>query len=120
MTALEFVKLVGLKEFYCESNIEIGIHYQGYYKRHGEMIPKKKTERVRHSAINLCHIDEWKNFASYNRFANREVVKVRDNTIYTKWTIDDLKKEFIELCGGDKYCKILSIENVWNYCEEED
>ena len=120
MTVLEFIKLTGLKDFYCESDIEIGIHYQSYYKRHGEMIPKKKTDYVRHSAINLCHADVWEEYKSYNRFANREIVKIRDKTIYTKWTVDELKEEFIKLSGGDERCKVLSIENVWNYCEEED
>ena len=120
MTVLEFIKLTGLKDFYCESDIEIGIYYQGYYKRHGKMIPKKKTDYVRHSAINLCHADVWKEYKSYNRFDNLEVVKVRGETIYTKWTVDELKEEFIKLSGGDECCKVLSIENVWNYCEEED
>ena len=108
MKVIDFItNCTNLKKFYCQSDIAVCAVYQLYYKRKGKIIPKKKTEEVVHSAINLCHLSKWKEYASYKRFANREFVKIDGNMIYTHWTPTDIIREYIKLCGGKEYCKLI-------------
>ena len=62
----------------------------------------KKQKPTTHEATNLCRLTNWDQYASYKRFKDREVVKVVDGgpwgpNIYTKWTLDELLKEYKEL-----------------------
>ena len=91
MTVEEYVKANNIQEFYCESDHTVCLV-------HG-----KKWKATTHSASNLCHLARWGEYASYERFKDKEVVKVCTVSnipfIYTKWTLSELLKEYQELTG---------------------
>lgn len=93
MLVKDYIKLIDCEDFYCYSDHTICFEYIHITKRKRKI----KIEEETHSAINLCHKSKWKNYASYNRFANREIVKIEGNYIFTKWTMEELIKEYQEL-----------------------
>lgn len=110
MKVIDFItNYTNLERFYCHSDIAVCAVYQLYYKRKGKIIPKKRTEVVVHSAINSCSLSDWKEYASYKRFANRELVKIDGDMIYTHWTPTDIIREYIKLHGGKEYCKLIKV-----------
>lgn len=89
MTVEEYVRTNNIQRFYCVSDHTVCLVYG------------KKRKPTTHSATNLCHLAEWEQYASYERFKDREVVAVENELkepyIYTKWTLADLLKEYQKL-----------------------
>ena len=90
MTVEEYVRSNNIEEFNCVSDHTVCLVYG------------KKQKPTTHSATNLCRLVNWEQYASYKRFKDREVVKVVEGCpwgpcIYTKWTLDELLKEYKEL-----------------------
>lgn len=95
MLVKDYIKLIDCEDFYCYSDHIICFQYIYITKRKGKIKIKEET----HSPMNLCYKSSWKNYASCDRFANREIVKIEGNHIFTKWTIEELIKEYQELTG---------------------
>ena len=88
MTVKEYVTTNGFREFFCMSDHTVCLVYG------------KKQKPTTHNPTNYCKLSGWEQFASYKRFGDREVVKVEGTVapfIYTKWTLDELLKEYKEL-----------------------
>ena len=111
MTVLDYVNISNFEDFSCNSDTAICIEYVKHYKYRGEW-RKSKPKTVVHSATNLCHKNMWREYQSFNRFANKELMWVDDNTdrkyLYCHWSVEDLMNEWKELMG-DKY-EVIGIE----------
>lgn len=122
MKAIDFVNMTNLEDFECCSDITICFKYQKYYKRYGIMMPKKNIEETTFFRINLCEKSKWKQYVSYDSFANKEVVKIDNDgglmTIYCHFDVDELIKEFVGSHGGEKYCSIVKIKWIKNMVKD--
>lgn len=104
MTAYEYAKTHGFKEFYCKTS-EIVTFQHGIHG--GETIHNFQPS-------NYCNFSEWERYKSFRRFANCEVVSIGKALfgvpiLYVKWT----KKQFVDdVAGVYKNVKIIKIENV--------
>lgn len=66
--------------------------------------------------MNLCHLSEWKKYASFDSFANREIKYIDKNRIYCDFPIEDLLKEWFELTP---HSEIISINYIKNLISDE-
>lgn len=112
MTVEEYVKHNNIEEFYCTSDHTVCLVYG------------KKQKPTTHEAINLCRLTNWDQYASYKRFKDREVVKVDEGgpwgpNIYTKWTLDELLKEYKELTHHKYLIPVWYKNNVTDEIEFE-
>lgn len=110
MTVKEYVTSNNIKEFCCVSDHTVCLVYG------------KKQKPTTHHPINFCRLVVWEQYASYKRFGDREVVKVDGSVepiIYTKWTLDELLKEYKELTHHKYLMPVWYKNNVTDEIEFE-
>ena len=103
MTVLQYVSSNNIKEFYCITSTKIILAHT-HRSRNGK---ETKISKL-FGRENLCKINDWNKYKSFDSFANKEIVKIEKdykNTpiIYVKFTDTDWQKEIKNIFAEDKW-----------------
>ena len=102
MTVLQYVSSNNIQEFYCKTTTELVLVHT-HKSRTGK---ETKVSKV-FGRENLCWLDNWNNYKSFNSFADKEIVKIGkyftgEPIFYVHFTDVDWRKEIKDIFKEDK------------------
>lgn len=103
MTVLEYVMKYNLKEFYCATKNYIILAHEHRSRRGNITTITQSFER-----LNLCTLEGWERYGSFNSFANKEVFKIENvetggrPTLIVSFSKEDWEREIKEIFCEDK------------------
>ena len=102
MTVLQYVSSNNIKEFYCKTTTELVLVHT-HKNRKG--IETKVSQLFRRE--NLCRLNDWNKYKSFNSFADKEIVKIGkyftgEPIFYVNFSDSDWKKEIGDIFKEDK------------------
>lgn len=119
MTVKDYCKVKSKEEKITVATSSMVTFEYDYVYRYGgkEKVKRKKEESFSRVNLCFCDLEKWKNYISYNLFANKEIVKIYNNGIYKNMVYvsisrEDWLKEIIRVFSNCRNFSILSIQEM--------